>query len=86
MGWTINVSIRRGHVKGYRAEGVSPLTDRDPRAWHPDRAARLIDASDADPVAIGQGQIANPDRAEKVRSGQAPEPSEFDAAVLAELV
>ncbi len=52
----------------------------------PDRAAQLVRTLDADLVAIGKGQIANPDWAETVRAGRAHELSAFDPAMLAELV
>jgi len=48
----------------------------------PGRAAQLIDAGDADLVAIGKGQIANPDWAEKVRIGAVDDLVEFDGAML----
>ena len=62
-------------IAGLPVIGVGKLHD-------PVRAAGLIGAGDADLVAIGKGQIANPDWAENVRTGAIDNLIEFDGAML----
>ncbi|MFB6285361.1 MAG: NADH:flavin oxidoreductase [Candidatus Bipolaricaulia bacterium] len=71
-------SLTRG-IAGLPVIAVGKLQD-------PDRAAGLIRADDADLIALGKGQIANPDWALQIQHGRAAELQDFDPAMLATLL